>query len=564
VAAPALDAGTVWSLWRRHAEERPHADAVVHWVGGEEPVRWSWGALWERALRYAAALREAGVRPGQVCATVVRHHPEFYPLYVGVELAGAIPSVLAYPNARLHPQKFRDGLEGMSRQSGIDWLLTEGALGEVVRPLVEKEGSTIRGLLFPFNWNLPAPDEDFGALAKSDPNAPCLLQHSSGTTGLQKGVALSHRAVREHVRRYGAAIGASDADRVVSWLPLYHDMGLIAAFHLPLALGIPVVQIDPFEWVIAPVLLVEAISREGGTLAWLPNFAYNLMADRIHDDELEGYRLDSVRLLVNCSEPVRAESHERFARRYAPYGLRPEALSACYAMAETTFAATQTPPGAPAPVLVAARQALADGRYVPAREGEAARACVSSGLPISGVEVRVLGGDGRDLGDGEVGELAIRSVSLFDGYRNNPAKTAEALRGGWYFSGDSGFRLDGHTYVIGRRKDLIIVAGKNLYPEDVEDAVGSVPGVLPGRVVAFGAEDAQAGTERVCVVAETAAEGEEARRALKLAVLEAGMRIDVTITAVYLVEPRWLIKSSSGKPSRSANRERALAELQPE
>jgi acyl-CoA synthetase (AMP-forming)/AMP-acid ligase II len=555
------DSGTLWSLWRRHAAERPHAEAVVHRAAGGEPVRWRWGALWERALRYAAALRRAGVRPGEVCATLLRHHPEFYPLYLGIGLAGAIPTVLAYPNARLHPAKFREGLEGMSRHSGIDRVLTERALEALVRPLVEKEGSTVRGLLFPLEWELPAAGEP---AAGPDPGAPCLLQHSSGTTGLQKGVVLSHRAVREHVRRYGEAIGASPADRVVSWLPLYHDMGLIAAFHLPLALGIPTVQLDPFEWVLSPALLLEAISREGGTLCWLPNFAYNVLAGRVHDDELEGVRLDSVRMLVNCSEPVRAESHARFAGRYAPLGLRPGALSACYAMAETTFAATQVPPGTAAPVVQASRAGLARGRFEPAREGEASRACVSSGPPISGVEVRVVEpGTGRALAGGEVGELSIRSVSLFDGYRGNPEQTALALVDGWYRSGDLGFVLDGQVYVIGRRKDLIIVAGKNLYPEDVEDAVSSVPGILPGRVVAFGADDDEAGTERVCVVAETAAAGAAERTALRGAVVEAAARADVTVSTVYLAEPRWLVKSSSGKPSRAANRERALAQLAP-
>jgi len=270
-------------------------------------------------------------------------------------------------------------------------------------------------------------------------------------------------------------------------------------------------------------------------------------------------------MLVNCSEPVRAESHARFARRYAGLGLRPEALSACYAMAETTFAVTQVPPGAPAPVVAASRAELARGRFVPAQGGEASRACVSSGPPIAGVEVRVLEPEsGRELPEGEVGELSIHSVSLFDGYRNNPEKTAEVLCDGWYRSGDLGFVLGGLTYVIGRRKDLIVVAGNNLYPEDVEDAVGAVAGILPGRVVAFGADDGEAGTECVCVVAETAAAGPGERKALKLAVLEAAARADVTVSRVYLAEPRWLMKSSSGKLSRSANRERALSELAPE
>jgi len=160
---------------------------------------------------------------------------------------------------------------------------------------------------------------------------------------------------------------------------------------------------------------------------------------------------------------------------------------------------------------------------------------------------------------GGVGELAIRSATAFDGYRNLPEDTARVQAGGWYFSGDLGFEWEGEYYVIGRKKDLIIVAGENRYPEDIEDEVGRVPGVLPGRVVAFGLEDEARGTELVCVVAETDVPEGAARRRLAMQIVRAGMAIDVTVSRVHLAPPRWLIKSSSGKPSRSANRERVLA-----
>jgi fatty-acyl-CoA synthase len=481
---------------------------------------------------------------------------------MAVASLGAIPAVLAYPNSRLHPDKFRAGLTGMSRQSGLDWVLTERELEEAIARLVAQPDGTVRGMLFPLEWSEASTREGDGQPhLGSSPDAPCLLQHSSGTTGLQKAVVLSHRAVLEHVRRYGESIDIRPDDRVVSWLPLYHDMGLIAAFYLPLTLGLPVVQLDPFEWVAAPGLLLEAISKESATLSWLPNFAYNLMADRIRDDDLAEVRLDTIRMLINCSEPVRADSHEKFFQRFGRLGLRREALSACYAMAETTFAVTQSMPGAEAHQLTLDRDQLARNRVAPAEPASPARRCVSSGTPVSGTEIRIIDEAGVDLPDGRIGEIAIRSVSLFDGYRNNPRKTAEVLVGGWYLSGDYGFRHERELYVIGRKKDLLIVAGKNIYPEDIEDALAHVPGVLPGRVVAFGLEDMASGTEQVCVVAETAVDAPDEHRRLRLAVMRAGMDIDVTISRVYLAPPRWLIKSSAGKPSRQANKERAAAEL---
>lgn len=554
---------TVWQRWRENAVKSPEADAIIHWKAGEEPFRWKFSALLAAAENMAGGLVERNVHRGDVCAIILRHNPCLYPLYLAVCSIGAIPAILAYPNPRLHPDKFRQGIEGMSQRSGLDWIFTERELQPKIEPIVVTDRSTIKGLHYPLEWARPnLCDAIKSGIAQTRENiAPgdaFLLQHSSGTTGLQKPVVLSNRAVLEHAGRYSAAINFSRNDKVVSWLPLYHDMGLIAAFHLPLAFGIPTVQIDPFEWVLVPSLLLEAISKERGTVAWLPNFAYNMMADKIPDEELAGIDLSSWRMAINCSEPVRYESHEKFLRRFQPYGLRPSAISSCYAMAETTFAVTQTSAGVEPRTLSVDRAELSRGRLKRTSNGDAARIYVSSGKPIDGCAVRIVDERRSELGEGSIGEIAIASVSLFDGYRNYPEKTAEVLQDGWYYSGDYGFHVEGDLFVVGRKKDIIIVAGNNVYPEDVEDAVGKVSGVIPGRVVAFAEENVSLASEQVAVVAESTIEDEAARRALRLEVIKAGMAIDVTITSVYLVPPRWLIKSSAGKPSRKANRERIL------
>lgn len=556
---------TLWEQWQRNAARTPEAICITHWIAGEPPFRWTWAALIHRAAYFAGVLQAQGVRNGDVCALIMRHHRDFYPLYMGIEALGALPAVLAFPNARLHPDKFREGLTGMASQSGLEWILTEQDLGPVIEPLLREKASTIRGMFFPLEHQGSAETGGQNPWDGHPPvssDAPCLLQHSSGTTGLQKAVMLSHRSVLSHVADYADAIGLSGADRVVNWLPLYHDMGLIAAFHMPLAFGIPSVQLDPFEWVLAPSIMLEAISSEQGTLAWMPNFSFQLMADRLDADDLAGIRLDSLRQMINCSEPIRHHSMDAFAARFAPYGFSRDALSGCYAMAETTFAVTQTEPGRAPSVLSADRAALEQGHYQPVMDGQEARVCVSSGPPIKGCDVRVLAGDGRELPEDRVGEIVIRSGSLFSGYRNRPDLTAAALRDGWYYSGDLGFRHQGEYFVMGRKKDLIIVAGKNVFPEDVEDMVGSVPGVIPGRVVAFGVDDEALGTEQVWVVAETDEKDRAMLAALKTAIIRRVMMMDVTINHVELVEPRWLFKSSSGKPSRSANRARLLTALE--
>jgi fatty-acyl-CoA synthase len=548
----------VWQVWERRARENPDREAIIHRDVLGSTTRWTRGGLLEAAGRFAAKLLAAGVNTGDVCAIILRHHKDFYPIYLGVTAIGALPAVLAYPNARLHPAKFAHGLTGMSQRSGLDWILTDAELSAIIGPLATTEGTSIRGLLYPLEWNGNADTAGVAEKRRSlRPSDPFLLQHSSGTTGLQKPVVLSHLAVLEHVRRYAEAVALRTDDKVVSWLPLYHDMGLIAAFHLPLAFGITSVQIDPFQWVSSPFLLLQAIAEEEGTVVWLPNFAYNFLADRVHDDELAGLDLSRVRILVNCSEPVRSDSHDRFLSRFSAVGLRRETLAASYAMAEATFAVTQTPPGREAERLTVDRDALKLGIVRVSAEGSV-RTCVSSGTTISGCEVRIVDEMGKDLPDDVVGEIILTSISIFSGYRNYPEKTAEVLRDGWFLSGDLGFLHGGELYVVGRKKDVIISAGKNLYPEDIEDAVGQVAGVLPGRVIAFSVEDPENGTDLVAVVAETQSSG-AARGRLRLAITQAAMSIDVTVRRVYLVPPRWLIKSSAGKPSRKDNRERILS-----
>lgn len=559
--------GLLWENWCRQAELKPERDAVVHWMAGEEPGRWSYQKLVRVATQTAIRLRGQGIKPGDVCALIIRHHLDFYPLYMAVVALGAVPTVLPYPNDRIHPDKFAEGLTGMIERSGLDWIFTEPEIKEKLAPLLPLARRKSPGLLLIDIWSSRAePTEPEFHRYLSEINAwragfnagdICLLQHSSGTTGLQKGVALSHEAVLGHVDSYAEAIALSDIDKVVSWLPLYHDMGLIAAFHLPLACGLTTVQIDPFQWVLYPFLMMEAIAKEKGTLAWMPNFAFNFMVNQIHEEDIESLSLSSIRLLINCSEPIRAESQDLFQARFQPHGLAPHVLSTCYAMAETTFALTQSIPGRTPTEILLDRESLAHGRVVPADLGPGTKRCLSSGRPIRGCRLRITDEVGVDVPAGSVGEILVQSPGLFTGYLNAPELTREVFADGWYRTGDFGFVVDGDYFIVGRKKDIIIVAGKNIYPEDIEDALTNVPGVIPGRVVAYGEEDAELGTERIAVICETSLTGEAECGALEGKIREAGAELGHTISVVHLVPPRWLIKSSSGKLSRKANKERA-------
>jgi acyl-CoA synthetase (AMP-forming)/AMP-acid ligase II len=556
---------TLWNRWEYFARTQPDKTAIVNWQTDGVSFRWNYKQLLKMADRYSARLKQIGVKKGDVCAIVIRHNSLFYPLYLGIAGIGALPAVLAYPNPRLHHEKFQKGLIGMSERSGLNWIFTERELERIIRPLIINRGKVNSGLLFPLDWELKESVklkelEELKQIRNSiDENDPMLLQHSSGTTGLQKPIVLSHKAILEHVGNYGKAIQISSGDVVASWLPLYHDMGLIASFHLSLASGITTIQINPFEWVLAPSILLDVITAEKATLTWLPNFAYNLMADKIKKEEMEKASLESLRMAVNCSETIRAESHEKFYRKFKNYGLHQNTLGTMYAMAETTLSVTQSKPGKRSAEISVDKNALAQG-YVNISDNQAkSKICVSSGKPINECQMKIVN-ERKEVVSGErVGEIIVKSASMFQGYRNYPEKTDEVFdRRGWFYTGDLGFVYDGELYVIGRIKDVIIVAGNNIYPEDIEDRLNKVENVIPGRVIAFGEEDELLGTEQVSVVAETKHDNEIQLKKLRMDIIEAGMSLNVNINGVYLVPPRWLIKSSSGKPSRRTNKQRIM------
>jgi fatty-acyl-CoA synthase len=542
------------------AQEEPDRTALVfvredgveeHLSAGE------FGAELERHARY---LQAAGIGPGDLVILVMRHSRELLSAFWGAMRLGAIPSIFPFLTERLDPSYYLAQLSNLVTYSGAQAILTSPDLiDQLAGFLTEGE---FRVLMTGGN---PGHCLDADLPPVTDGAEVAFLQHSSGTTGMQKGVALSHRAVLNQLEAYSAAIELNERDVIVSWLPLYHDMGLIAGFVLPIVTGTPLVLMSPFHWVRDPKILLKALHAHRGTLCWLPNFAYNHLARAVPRRELDGLDLSAWRMAVNCSEPVRADSHRQFLARFAPYGFREQALGASYAMAENTFAVTQTMPGkAPGLDWVDLEQVQRVRRAIPKAEDQPlATAYVSCGAPISGVEIRIVDEGGEILAERQVGEIAIRSNSLLSEYHRRPDLTSAVLRDGWFSTGDMGYLADGELYITGRKKDLIIVGGKNIYPQDLEAIASDVPGTYPGRAVAFGVFDDRLGTESVVMICELEHPAdEEAHRAIEA---ELRRRIvqnsDVTLADVRLVDKRWLIKTSSGKLARAANRERYLQEL---
>jgi fatty-acyl-CoA synthase len=542
-------------MQRWHADPQAAALVLQHAGQNDHPVTRQ--ELLTAAAGYAQALAAGGIHPGEVVVLILQHGLDLPAAFLGAILHGSVPSIMPFLTEKLLAERYRADLAALVSITQPAAIITypefEGEVtaaldpGGPVRAVLVNERILAAAELNPGGWmGLQAAPDDI-----------VLLQHSSGTTGLQKGVALAHRPILNQLQSYSQAIQLQPDDVIVSWLPLYHDMGLIAGFLLPVLMGVPLVLMSPFDWVRAPQRLLQAVSAYHGTLTWLPNFAYNFCAQKIRDRHLEGVDLSSWRMVINCSEPVRADSHRRFAERFVGCGLQPGALAASYAMAENVFAVTQTPPGMIPNVDRVDREVFQrDGAAQPAEDDRPVLEVVSCGPPIAGTKVRVLDASGHALPEHQEGELAVQSDCMLTGYYHRPDATAETIKDGWYLTGDYGYLAEGEVYVTGRKKDLIITGGRNVYPQDIEVLAGEIEGVHPGRVVAFGVYDEGSGTEEVVLVAEVDAAADDRARIAEDIRRRVTQGSAVALRQVFLVDRGWLVKTSSGKIARGANREK--------
>jgi fatty-acyl-CoA synthase len=552
------------NLYAKHPER-----TAIHWLYPRQPENpMTYRDLTCGAAGFAAALQSAGVQPGEVVILILPHSEALAFSFFGAVLHGAVPAIMPFLTEKLSPDSYRRSLKSLFEVTQPAAVVTCPEFLSEVKDAIPA-GGTVRKIVLSTEV-APCTEPDFSAMRGRErvPGDIVLLQHSSGTTGLQKGVALSHQAVFRQLETYGQAVRLRPDDKIVSWLPLYHDMGLIAGFLMPVLEAVPLVLMSPFDWVRAPYKLLQAVSHHHGTLSWMPNFAYNFCAGKIRDRDLEGVDLSSWRAVSNCSEPMHFQSHRMFQDRFRAHGLRESALTTCYAMAENVFAVTQG--GIDRPVTVdsiSQRGLLVDRIARPAQESEDAMNMLSCGAPVANVEVKVVDDSRSELPERHLGEVMLRSDCMLTGYYRRPDLTEKAFHEGWFLTGDLGYLAGGEVYITGRKKDLIIVGGKNVYPQDLESLASEVPGIHPGRVVAFGVYSEEMGTEEVVIVAEkdseadASADGGGPAEQLSEEIRKRVTRgSDIALRQVKVVDRGWLLKTSSGKIARSANREKFLAE----
>jgi len=556
VRAPTdAQAATLTEALAYHVERQPDRLTVfMYEEQAEFPLTYK--ALWDGAMGYAARLAQAGLQPGQMVAIMLPTCKEYLYCFYGVMLAGGVPVPL-YPPARLTTIE-----DHMSRHVGI--LKSAGATIMVTIPEAKPLAYLLRAQVESLNLILTPQDffsssgENFNPVHRR-PGDMGFLQYTSGSTGSPKGVVLSHANLMANVRAMGAAVNANPADVFVSWLPLYHDLGLIGANFASLALGFPTVLMSPLAFLSRPASWMRAIHRHRGTMSGGPNFSFELCLRRIQDEDMEGIDLSSWRFAFNAAEPVSPDTIVEFEKRFAKWGLRKNCLSPSYGLAESSVGVAITVPGTPWRADRLDRERFTKtGEAVEAPPGASSPLIViGCGTPIPAHDIRVVDAAGLELPERQEGQLQFRGPSSTSGYYRNPEATRTLFGSGdWLNTGDRAYLSQGTLFLTGREKDIIIRGGRNISPYELEQAVGDLAGVRRGCVAVFGSTDAATGTERVVVLAEMrdkdASRHDDLRRMINdLAVSLIGAPAD----DIVLAPPATVPKTSSGKIRRVAARE---------
>ncbi len=534
-----------WDVRILHAA----ADAVPGHAleGGDQALALGYSELWELSRRAAFGLARGGVAAGDRVLLLLPTSLSFLGVFFGCQLIGAAPVPLVPPWSS---QRQKEHAERVSRVASVCQASVAVTESRFVPALGDAGLSLLLGqelLQAAETWRGPTPTE-------ADRTA--FIQFTSGSTSEPRGVVVEHGAALANCNFIAEALELGADDVGCSWLPLFHDMGLIGHVLVPLLARTRSVLMPPESFMLQPRLWLEAISRYRATISTAPNFAYDLCAQKPAPD----LDLGSWRVAMCGAETVRSETLARFAARFAGSGFDAESFRPVYGLAEATLAVTIPPPRPALRCERIDRAALEQtGRAVPAAANAAAIEIVGLGYPDTAHELRITGPAGEALGERGVGQIQIRGPAVMKEYFRDPDATAAVLDAGWLRTGDLGYLAGGELFVTGRVKELIVQAGRNVYPYDVELAAESVAGVRAGRSAAFGVPNALSGTEDLVLVCETRLRDAEQRRRL-IAEVQAsvfaatGLKPD----AVYLLKPRSLNRTSSGKVQRALLRARFL------
>lgn len=548
--AAADGAATLIEALEWHASQHPARPHLTYLEDAAEPLTLTYGELARSARHIAAGLVARKISRGDRIAIMLPTGTDFFVAFFGILYAGAVP-VPIYPPARLSQLE-----EHVHRQAGI--LRNCGA-----RLLITTErGKTLAASIRP---HVPTMDDavstsDLSSVQSTtrpvtaDARETALLQYTSGSTGDPKGVVLSHANLLANIRAMGEAMKGDSTDVFVSWLPLYHDMGLIGAWLGSLYFGARLYIMSPLAFLAHPESWLWTIHRYRATLSAAPNFAFEMCAGKIEDADIKGLDLSSLRMVANGAEPVSAVSIRRFCDRFAAFGFRREAMAPAFGLAENAVGLTFPPPG---------RGPLIDrvDRHALSREGIARPAAqhdpnplelVGCGHPLPAHQIRVVDGAGDEVGERVTGRLEFRGPSATSGYFQNEQKSRELFHDGWLDTGDQAYQADGELFITGRIKDIVIRAGQHYFPQELEDPISQLPSVVKTGVALFGTTDPSSGTERIVVAVEATTEDHSVIDSLRQSIRELSASIlGQPVDDIVIVGPDSIPRTENGKIRRS-------------
>ncbi len=533
-------------LYGEHSPDKAHI-YFQNEEGKDEVI--TYGQLLEQSLRVASGLRERGLREGETVAIMLPTHPGFFYVFLGTLLAGGVP-VPIYPPFRMHMLEEYARIEARILNNAEVRILVTFDQAEKLSLLLQ---TFVRSLKHVTTVDELLHRKGSVSIYKAKSDSYAFIQYTSGSTAAPKGVLLTHYNLLSNIRAYGKAVKVTPEDVAVSWLPLYHDMGLIGMWLGSLYFGVPLILMTPFSFLNRPERWLWAIHYHRGTLSGAPNFAYELCTRKIEPALLEGLDLGSWRMAVNGAEKIYPRTLEQFATKFARYGFKRHALLPVYGLAESTVGLAIPPVEREFRIDYVDRDQFEKASLaIPSTEANAL-AFVCCGGPIEGHHIRIVDDEYQVLPERHVGNLQFCGPSSMQGYYHNPTATQAIYHNGWWDSGDLAYLAEGEVYITGRRKDLIIKAGRNIYPVEIEEIVGNIPNVRQGCVAAFSVTDTQQASEQLVVVAETReknkAQREEMMRNMKEKIVSA---LDITPDVIVLVAPHVVPKTSSGKLQRAA------------
>lgn len=548
------EADTLVAVLDSHVLAHPDRIHLILDRSNEDAVQLTYKDLKQGALKLAAGLQHHNLEPGDTVAIMLPTGLDYFFSFFAILLAGGIPVPL-YPPAR--PTQIEEHLRrhlGILRNAGAKIMITMDEVkpvGRLLKAQVEtlELVDTVDAFSGQIKEFIPIPVHA-GDMA--------FIQYTSGSTGDPKGVVLTHANLLANIRAMGQTTDVTAADVFVSWLPLYHDMGLIGAWLGSLYFGCRLVIMQPLSFLARPERWLWAIHNYHGTMSASPNFGYEFCCQRLDDDKLEGLDLSSWRLAFNGAEPVSPETIRNFEKRFVPYGFRPEAASPVYGLAESSVGLAFPPLGR-GPVIDRVKRGplIESGRAVPAAEDDTTPLqFVACGRPLPGHQIRIVDESGRELPDRHQGELQFKGPSVTSGYFRNPEKTRTLFKGEWLDSGDLAYIAEGDVFITSRIKDIIIRGGRNVYPHELEEAVGNIPGIRKGCIAVFASQDRDSGTERLIVLAESRKKDVETKETLQGQIINTAVDlVGMPPDEVVIAPPGTVLKTSSGKIRRAASRE---------